>query len=250
MLQGNLEDLPLLDIIQIVSFGKKTGYLSIQMEGGDGAIVFQHGLLVCAFTATSPLPDPRLIELPWDARENAVRSRIGFAMEQLARLREGAFGFELTERVPAKIGAREIAIETLTSGINPQEMLLQLAQGHRRGSGAVGGGGRGVVRGARGGDRPSGPMAAVLPLDTAVPATPPSPVAAPAAPATALPTAVPPAAESPAESPPPRRKPSDTLPPGARRPRARNPDSGRSDACGARAGRRGDPHHPAGRRRG
>ena len=59
-LQGNLEDLPLLDIIQIVSFSKKTGYLHVRMEGGDGAIVFREGLVVSAFTANSPAADPRL----------------------------------------------------------------------------------------------------------------------------------------------------------------------------------------------
>jgi hypothetical protein len=57
-LQGNLEDLPLLDIIQIVSFSKKTGYLSIAMEGGEGAIVFLEGLVVSAFTASFPPADP------------------------------------------------------------------------------------------------------------------------------------------------------------------------------------------------
>jgi CheY-like chemotaxis protein len=128
-LQGNLEDLPLLDIIQIVSFSKKTGYLSIEMQGGDGAIVFHEGLLVAAFTANSPPPDPRLGSLPNDARARAVRGRIGFALEQLARLREGAFGFELTEDVPAAVGRRDIRLETLARGINPQEMLLDLAQG-------------------------------------------------------------------------------------------------------------------------
>jgi CheY-like chemotaxis protein len=128
-LQGNLEDLPLLDIIQIVSFSKKTGYLSIQMEGGDGAIVFHEGLVVSAFTATSPPADPRLGSLPRDAREKAVRARIGFALEQLARLREGGFGFELTDDVPAAVGRRDIRLETLARGINPQEMLLDLAQG-------------------------------------------------------------------------------------------------------------------------
>ncbi|HEX9187243.1 MAG TPA: DUF4388 domain-containing protein [Vicinamibacteria bacterium] len=128
-LQGNLEDLPLLDIIQIVSFSKKTGYLSIEMEGGEGAIVFREGLVVSAFTATSPPADPRLGTLPSAARENAVRSRIGFALEQLARLREGAFGFELTDDVPAVVGRRDIRHETLLRGINPQEMLLDLAQG-------------------------------------------------------------------------------------------------------------------------
>jgi CheY-like chemotaxis protein len=128
-LQGNLEDLPLLDIIQIVSFSKKTGYLSIEMEGGDGAIVFQDGLVVSAFTATSPPADPRLGTLPKEARDKAVRSRIGFALEQFARLREGGFAFELSDDVPAFVGSREIRLETLERGINPQEMLLDLAQG-------------------------------------------------------------------------------------------------------------------------
>ncbi|HEX9187852.1 MAG TPA: DUF4388 domain-containing protein, partial [Vicinamibacteria bacterium] len=128
-LQGNLEDLPLLDIIQIVSFSKKTGYLSIEMDGGAGAIVFLEGLVVSAFTATSPPADPRLGSLPKEAREKAARGRIGFALEQLARLREGGFGFELTDEVPTAVGGRDIRLETLARGINPQEMLLDLAQG-------------------------------------------------------------------------------------------------------------------------
>ncbi len=128
-LQGNLEDLPLLDIVQIVSFSKKTGYLSIAMEAGEGAIVFREGLVVSAFTAGSPPADPRLATLGRDAREKAVRARIGFALEQLARLREGAFGFELTDDVPPAVGGRDIRLETLERGINPQEMLLDLAQG-------------------------------------------------------------------------------------------------------------------------
>jgi len=128
-LQGNLEDLPLLDIIQIVSFSKKTGYLRVRMEGGDGAIVFREGLVVSAFTTNSPPADPRLATLPAAARDTAVRRRLGFALDELARLREGAFGFELTDAVPPKVGQREIRLETLAVGINPQEMLLALAQG-------------------------------------------------------------------------------------------------------------------------
>src|SRR6185295_7932765 len=44
-LTGNLEDLPLLDILQIVSFSKKTGYLSIRTGAGEGAIVFHDGFV-------------------------------------------------------------------------------------------------------------------------------------------------------------------------------------------------------------
>jgi CheY-like chemotaxis protein len=128
-LTGNLEDLPLLDIIQIVSFSRKTGYLSIEMAGGEGGIVFREGLVVSAFTADSPPPDPRLSGLPPDRRDKAIRSRIGFALERLARLREGSFGFELTGEVPATLGTRDIALETLAGGINPQDLLLDLASG-------------------------------------------------------------------------------------------------------------------------
>ncbi len=128
-LQGNLEDLPLLDIIQIVSFSKKTGYLGVRMEDGDAAIVFREGLVVSAFTAHSPAPDPRLATLPPAARDTAIRRRLGFALEELARLREGAFGFELTGNVPETVCGRDIRHETLQAGINPQEMLLTLAQG-------------------------------------------------------------------------------------------------------------------------
>ena len=56
----------------------------------------------------------------------SARQREMMKLAGLARLREGAFSFELTERVPPKIGAREIEIETLSAGINPQEMLLDL----------------------------------------------------------------------------------------------------------------------------
>jgi CheY-like chemotaxis protein len=128
-LQGNLEDLPLLDIVQIVSFSKKTGYLSIEMEGGQGAIVFRDGLVVSAFTGGSPPADPRLGTVPAATRERVVRHRISLALERLARLREGVFSFELTEEAPRAIGGRDIAVETLVEGINPQQMLLELAEG-------------------------------------------------------------------------------------------------------------------------
>lgn len=195
MLQGNLEDLPLLDIIQIVSFSKKTGYLSIQMEGGDGAIVFHEGLLVAAFTARLPPPDPKLAQATPPERDAAVRRRVAYAMEQLARLREGAFGFELTERVPDRVGTRDIHLDTLTAGINPQEMLLELAQGidEDRASSAA------AVEASF--ETPeetvvqNAPMAAVVTFDA-----PPPPASGDTAPT------------------PKVRKPSDTLPPGEREP--------------------------------
>jgi CheY-like chemotaxis protein len=128
-LNGNLEDLPLLDILQIVSFSKKTGYLAIQAEPGEGAIVFREGLVVASFTWDSLPVDPRAASLPEAKRATLIRERIAMALEHLIRLREGQFSFSLTEEIPAAIAGRDITGETLHEGINPQELLLDLARG-------------------------------------------------------------------------------------------------------------------------
>ena len=128
-LNGNLEDLPLLDIIQIVTFSKKTGYLAIRTRAGEGAIAFRDGFIAAAFTWDSIPLDPRARSLPPSQRERLLRTRIELALEQLIRLREGEFGFNLVDEVPTFIGPRDISEETLAQGLNAQEVLLDLARG-------------------------------------------------------------------------------------------------------------------------
>jgi CheY-like chemotaxis protein len=128
-LTGNLEDLPLLDIIQIVSFSKKTGYLSIRNEAGEAAIVFRDGYVIASFTWDSLPIDPRARSLPPDKRERLLRSRIEMSLEQLIRLREGQFHFSLSDETPRMVGARDIGEEMLAVGVNAQELLLDLARG-------------------------------------------------------------------------------------------------------------------------
>jgi CheY-like chemotaxis protein len=128
-LTGNLEDLPLLDIIQIVSFSKKTGFLTIRGERGEAAIVFQDGNVVAAFTPDSPPPDSRAATLGAEQRASLARSRIEIALEQLIRLRDGQFSFSLTDQAPRRLGQRDLSLETLPGGINAQQLLLDLARG-------------------------------------------------------------------------------------------------------------------------
>lgn len=128
-LNGNLEDLPLLDILQIVSFSKKTGSLGITTTLGEGAIVFREGFVVASFAWDAPPIDPSSAGLAAAEKERAIRRRIEAALEQLIRLREGQFQFSLSEKTPQKVGPRDITAETLVVGINPQELLLGLARG-------------------------------------------------------------------------------------------------------------------------
>src|SRR6185295_8344088 len=112
-LNGNLEDLPLLDILQIVSFRTKTGYLSIRNATGEGAIIFEDGFVVASFSWDSPPFDPRIRTLSPDKKAAVQRNRISAALEQLIRLREGQFSFSLTEEPPKSVGSRDISEETL-----------------------------------------------------------------------------------------------------------------------------------------
>ncbi|HEY5908260.1 MAG TPA: DUF4388 domain-containing protein [Vicinamibacteria bacterium] len=128
-LNGNLEDLPLLDILQIVSFSKKTGYLAIRAVEGEGAIVFRDGFVVSSFAWDAAPLDHHFAALPVAQREVVIKTRIEIALETLIRLREGHFSFNLSEEPPTQVAGRDIRVETLTSGINPQELLLDLARG-------------------------------------------------------------------------------------------------------------------------
>ncbi|HLA78563.1 MAG TPA: DUF4388 domain-containing protein [Vicinamibacteria bacterium] len=195
-LNGNLEDLPLLDIIQIVTFSKKTGSLSIRTRAGDGAIVFRDGFIATAFTWDSIPLDPRARSLPPSQRERLLRNRIELSLEQLIRLREGEFSFNLLDEVPASVGVRDISEETLAQGLNAQEVLLDLARGM---------------------DEDRRDSAAALEASFA---EPPAETLAPAGPEEAAPPAAP-AAEPPPprfEAPPPPSPPAAAAPPAASEP--------------------------------
>jgi CheY-like chemotaxis protein len=126
---GNLEDLPLLDILQIVSFSKKTGCLGIRTDAGPGAIVFKDGLVVAAFTWETPTIDPRVRAASAEKRKTVIRSRIELALNKLIRLREGRFHFALSLEPPVSVEERDLSDETLEAGINAEELILDLARG-------------------------------------------------------------------------------------------------------------------------
>jgi CheY-like chemotaxis protein len=126
-LSGSVEDLPLIEILQVVSFCQKTGHLTVRAPAGDAAIVFDSGRVVAGYAwDVAPLPqdDPA----PGPARDLVVRGRIAATLERLVRLREGEFAFHLSQQVPVTLAGRDLAGETLLGGINPEELMLDLAK--------------------------------------------------------------------------------------------------------------------------
>ena len=128
-LNGRLEDLPLLDIVQVVAFSQKTGLLSLETPRGEGAIVFERGLVVSCFTPDTPPLERSAAALSPEMKAALIRRRIETALALLVRLREGRFLFRITPAVPASVGTRDIASDTLEHGIKAEELLLDLARG-------------------------------------------------------------------------------------------------------------------------
>jgi len=126
-LSGRIEDLPLLDIVQIVAFTQRTGYIRVETEVGVGAIVFRNGRVVACFSPGSSERVPRAQMTPaeWEKR---LTAGIAADLGALSRLRDGNFGFVLSNDVPKQIEGYSLERETLAVGVDAQELLLDLAR--------------------------------------------------------------------------------------------------------------------------
>ena len=93
-LNGRLEELNLLEILQIVAFSKKTGTLRVEGAMARGAVLFREGIIVCAFS-TATVPRLRAfagIELG-ESERLVLRDQFRLALRELVGLREGHFEF-------------------------------------------------------------------------------------------------------------------------------------------------------------
>jgi CheY-like chemotaxis protein len=126
-LKGQLEDLPLLDMLQIIAFSKKSGYLRVAAPPGRGAIVINEGrvLFACSWSTMDALRtmarDPAAIS------QEHIKEHIEASVRELAGLREGSFNFDLTDEISEELGGVKITPFVLPQGLDPQELLLDLA---------------------------------------------------------------------------------------------------------------------------
>lgn len=162
-LVGNLEDLPLSDILQIVSLSKRTGILTIETDEGKNIIVFKNGLIVSAACPSPSIKNlgqilmerklltqahlQKLLEqqksrgneplgsiileagiLDKDTLEQIIKTQIKATIYHLMHTPEGNFSFDLSEVIPFD-DIRYNPLETvLERGLNPQQLLLDSAR--------------------------------------------------------------------------------------------------------------------------
>ena len=125
-LTGSLDDFSIQDILQIIAFGRKTGCLSLETEATGGAIVFGRGrVLASVDDGCAPLEAELRLLRGYD-RDEVIRRRIAASVDRFARSRQGDFSFHASAQPPRMIAGRDIASETLDTGIEVIELLLEL----------------------------------------------------------------------------------------------------------------------------
>ena len=128
-LKGRLEDLPLLDILQIVAFSKKTGYLSVEGPLGRGAVLFKNGRVLCAYSwsTLSYLRQLAAGQYTGDLL-TLLQQHVEVTFRELMTMREGAFLFRLTDVLNVKLGGVDVVPFLEHDGFDPQHLLLDTAK--------------------------------------------------------------------------------------------------------------------------
>ncbi|HKZ33120.1 MAG TPA: DUF4388 domain-containing protein [Vicinamibacteria bacterium] len=125
-LTGSLDDFSIQDILQIIAFGRKTGCLSLETEATGGSIVFRKGRVLASVDDGGAPLEAELRLLRGYERDEVIRRRIAASLDRFARSRRGDFSFLASAQPPRVIDGRDIAPETLDTGIEVVELLLEL----------------------------------------------------------------------------------------------------------------------------
>ncbi len=126
-LKGRLEDLPLLDMLQIIAFSRKSGYLRIAATKGRGAVVLREGRVLFSYSWSTLAGLEQLVRHPEQVTPVVIREQIEVSLRELGSLREGHFQFELGDPTSEDFGGVRIQPFLLPDGLDAQELLLDLA---------------------------------------------------------------------------------------------------------------------------
>ena len=111
LVSGEIENVPLLDVLQVMSYSKQTGVLKVGGAEIQGALVFERGAIVCGeSTSTRPLLARAALER--EPRTHIALRRVGTlaALTELLGLRSGTFRFQGTKERLAELAGVSLAV--------------------------------------------------------------------------------------------------------------------------------------------
>jgi CheY-like chemotaxis protein len=122
--------MPFVDILQLVAFSQKNGYLHVESSFGRGSVVFRDGKVVCAY-AWSTLDYVRRIaagQYEEGQKDTVIQELVETSLREMARLQEGNFHFQMAHTIEAELEGVDISAFLLEQGINAQHLLLELSR--------------------------------------------------------------------------------------------------------------------------
>ena len=128
--QGQLQDMPFVDILQLVAFSQKNGYLFLDSTLGRGSVVFRDGKVVCAY-AWSTLDYLRRIaagHYEEGQKDAVILEVVETSLREMARLQEGNFHFKVANVIASDLESVNISKFLSSPGINAQGLLLELTR--------------------------------------------------------------------------------------------------------------------------
>jgi hypothetical protein len=124
--EGSLDDFSIQDVLQIVSLGRKSGYLALDTPTCRGAIIFRRGRILASVEDDEPLVAPGRRGRRREPRNDAVRARLAAFVERLSGCRRGEFRFEAADEAMDAAGPKPRSVPTL-AGIDVVELLIDVA---------------------------------------------------------------------------------------------------------------------------
>jgi hypothetical protein len=125
--EGSLDDFSIQDVLQIVSLGRKSGYLSLDTPTCRGAIIFRRGRILASVEDDEPLVAPGRRGRRREPRNDAVRARLAAFVERLSRCRLGEFRFEAADEAMDAAAGPEPRSVSILAGIDVVELLIDVA---------------------------------------------------------------------------------------------------------------------------
>jgi len=128
--QGQLQEMSFVDILQLVAFSQKNGYLYIDSPLGRGSVVFRDGKVLCAY-AWSTFDYVRRIaagHYEEGQKDTVIQEVVETSLREMARLQEGNFNFQVAHEIEPELEGVDISAFLRSPGINAQGLLLELTR--------------------------------------------------------------------------------------------------------------------------
>lgn len=125
---GEIENVPLLDVFQVLAYSHQTGALFVRSDETTRTVVFDEGGVVCAESpATHLLLERAAQEVDPQNRRTLRRAQTLACLAELMSLRTGVFQFKKLEEPMAELSGIDVSSFYASGAMSTADLLLVLA---------------------------------------------------------------------------------------------------------------------------